>query len=433
MRKEEAGLNFNPGALPQELVVWRSIAEALLIGLLVGAQRESSRREDGEDESRPGLRDFMVIASAGCVCGLQQNAALTAVGGLGILAVLLISKLRSGKGGITSELAGVAVFCLAYVTTSPDFTAGEPMAISIAVIMTLFLEARRRLHKFFRETITELEFADTLRFLALIFVIYPVLPNQAYGPHQFFNPRQVWMFVILVSSVSYLGYFLEKFLGATRGLWVTSVLGGLASTTASTSAFAEDAKEQPERLLEYWKAATLANSIQFPRILILLSVISPPLAQAATAPLVLMTVAGLLLAILIRPSSRTAAGEQRRIEVRNPFSLVPALRFGAVFAAIVFLVKAAQAEFGQSALMVTSLVGGLLDVDAIAVTAGQMANSGAAQTQTAAMAVLISLLANAVFKTGLSWTAGTPAFALRIGFSFVVLLGSGALYLAVAG
>ena len=423
-------MNVPPHVLPDDFVVWRSIGEALLIGLLVGAQRESSRREDGEDESRPGLRDFMVIAAAGCVCGLQQSPALTAVAGLGVLAILLFSKLRAAKGGMTTELAGLAVFCLAYVTASRDFMAGEPMAISIAVVLTLFLEARRRLHKFFRETITEVEFADTLRFLALIFVIYPVLPDRGFGPYQFFNPRQVWMFVILVSSVSYIGYFLEKFLGATRGLWVTSVLGGLASTTAATSAFAEDVKAQPERLLEYWKAATLANSIQFPRILILLAVISPPLARAASLPMLVMMAAGLLLAVLIRPSSKTEAGEQRRIEVRNPFSLGPALRFGAVFAAIVFLVKAASVEFGQGALLLTAAVGGLLDVDAIAVTAGQMTNAGTAETGAAATAVLVALLANAVFKTGLAWTAGTSAFAVRIALSFGVLLGAGGLFLA---
>lgn len=424
-------MDLPPDALPRDLHVWRAVAEALLIGLLVGAQREGSRRDDGEDESRPGLRDFMVIAAAGTVCGLHQTAALTVVAGAGILAILLFSKFRAGRGGMTTELAGIAVFCLCYATTSSGFPAGERTAIPIAVIMTLFLEARRRLHKFFRETITEIEFNDTLRFLALIFVIYPLLPDHAYGPYQFFNPRQVWLFVILVSSVSYAGYFLEKFMGSTRGLWVTSVLGGLASTTVATSAFAEDVRAQPDRLLEYWKAATLANTIQLPRVLILLGVVSPPLARVAAFPLSVMMAAGLLLSWLIRPSSRTEAGEQRRIEVRNPFSLGPALRFGVLFAAIVFLVKVASSAFGQGALLATSAIGGLLDVDAVVVTAGQLTNSAATASSQAALAVLVALLANAVFKTGLAWTAGNAAFALRVGCSFAVLLAAGGLSLVV--
>lgn len=416
----------------QEFSAWKLIAEALLIGLLVGAQRESARREDGEgDESRPGLRDFLVIAATGCVCGMQQRTALTAVAGVAILAILLFAKIRAARGGITTELSGIAVFCLSYVAVSPDFTAGEPVAIGLAVILTLVLEARRRLHKFFRETITEVEFNDTLRFLALIFVIYPVLPDHYYGPYQSLNPKQIWTFVILVSSISYLGYFLEKFLGEARGLSVTGVLGGLASTTAATSAFAEEVREQPSRLAEYWKAATLANSIQFPRILVLLAVISPPLANAVAIPLLVMTASGVLMAVFLRSGTRTAAGEQRRVEVRNPFSLMPALKFGIVFAVIAFLAKSALHVYGEGALLATSAIGGLLDVDAIAVTAGQMANAASVQPEAGSLAVLTALVANAVFKTGLAWTAGTPAFAKRIALSFAVLLGAGGLALAV--
>ncbi len=428
----EGRLFLNDSTAPafQDLVIWEHVAESFLIGLLVGAQRESARREDGEsDESRAGLRDFMFIAATGCVCGLQQQAALTAAAGLAVLAVLLFSKLRAQRGGSTTELAAVAVFCLSYVTASTDFKAGGSVAIAITVILTLFLEARRKLHKFFRETITELEFTDTLRFLALIFVIYPVLPDRSFGPYGSFNPRQIWMFVILVSTVSYLGYFLEKFLGAARGLPVTSVLGGLASTTAATSAFAEQVREEPDRIAEYWKAATLANSIQFPRILILLGVISPALAQVAAFPLLVMAAAGVLLAWMIPAARRTEAGEQRRVQVRNPFSLMPALKFGVLFAGIVLLVKAAAAAYGQGALLMTSAIGGLLDVDAIAVTAGQMANTASVQLDAAAGAVLVALAANALFKTGLAWTAGTPAFALRVALSFAVLLGAGGLAL----
>ena len=79
-------------------------------------------------------------------------------------------------------------------------------------------------------------FAATLAFVGVVVVIYPLLPEGAYGPYAFFEPRQVWKFVILISSISYLGYFLEKFLGEEQGLFYTSVLGGLASTTAATLA-----------------------------------------------------------------------------------------------------------------------------------------------------------------------------------------------------
>ena len=54
-----------PGALT-------SLGLALLIGLIVGVQRESVQREH-----RPGLRDFVLIALGGAVCALLDNVALT--------------------------------------------------------------------------------------------------------------------------------------------------------------------------------------------------------------------------------------------------------------------------------------------------------------------------------------------------------------------
>ena len=129
-----------------------------------------------------------------------------------------------------------------------------------------FLEAKRSLHKLVRETITEVEFNDTLRFLAIIFIVYPILPAGEFGPYQFLAPRKIWAFVILVSSVSYAGYFLQKFLGAKRGLKLAGVLGGLASTTAATASFARSSSDEPENRLLYAQAAVIANAMQFPRL-----------------------------------------------------------------------------------------------------------------------------------------------------------------------
>jgi uncharacterized membrane protein (DUF4010 family) len=93
---------------------------------------------------------------------------------------------------------------------------GAPLSIGATIVVVAFLEAKAWLHKLVRETITEREFNDTLIFLALILVIYPVLPEGQFGPYGFIEPRKIWLFVILVSSISYVGYFLEKFLGTSR-------------------------------------------------------------------------------------------------------------------------------------------------------------------------------------------------------------------------
>ena len=67
-------------ALPGPIVV---IAEALLIGFLIGAQREAS-----QGDGHPGVRDFVLIALIGAICGLLQNPWLTAASLLSVVAML---------------------------------------------------------------------------------------------------------------------------------------------------------------------------------------------------------------------------------------------------------------------------------------------------------------------------------------------------------
>ncbi len=208
-----------PGGLPFPNTV-AHLAAALLIGAIVGAQREATPGD------HPGLRDFLLIALCAGVCGLLANPFLSAAGLLatgGLMGVLHYEQ-REKRSGITTELAGVATFLLALLAATGDLPVGaSPSALATShPDRTAFLEAKQRLQRLLRETITEPEFNATLAFVTVVAVIYPLLPEGAFGPFSFFAPRQVWMFVILISSISYVGYFLKKFLGEERGLVYTS-------------------------------------------------------------------------------------------------------------------------------------------------------------------------------------------------------------------
>ncbi len=331
-----------------------TIAEALLVGFLIGAQREAS-----QGEGHPGVRDFVLISLIGAICGLLQNPWLIAASLVSVTAMLgaFYFQVRP-RAGITTEMAALATYCLGFMVASPDPRFGAPLAIGIAIVVVAFLEAKRSLHKLVRETITEVEFNDTLRFLAIIFIVYPILPAGEFGPYLFLAPRKIWAFVILVSSVSYAGYFFQKFLGPKRGLKLAGVLGGLASTTAATASFARSSSDEPENRLLYAQAAVIANAMQFPRVLLILAVVSPPLARAVLLPLGVMTVAGLSWGLLMGRMSRMEVG-QPSVRLRNPFRLLPALQFGVLFGAILFASKAASAVFGKCGALLDQRAGRL--------------------------------------------------------------------------
>lgn len=387
-----------------------------------------------------GVREFVIIAIVGSLCGMMENNWLTISAVLAIVVFLTTFRLRNSNmegSGFTTDLAILAVFCLAFAGSSDDFEHGQTTAIGLSIILTLFLEAKDKLQRFFRETITSVEFSDTLRFLALIFIIYPLLPSGDMGPYDAFNFQRIWMFVILVSSVSFVGYFFEKFLGQSIGLKLTAVLGGLASTTATTQAFSRDMHEEPEAEDVFWQATTLANAVQFPRILAFLSVVSPKLAVVAVWPLLAAGGVGFLLAALLTLIKKVPKEEDKtkdkagNIELGNPFTLGPALKFGAMLAVIIFLAKASTVNFGTHSLIWTSCLGGMMDVDAIAVTVADLFHTGQVDNRLAITSMLLAALMNAIFKTGIAFTTGSKRFGLKVGLTFVAMFAAAFVVLLV--
>jgi len=285
-----------------------------------------------------------------------------------------------------------------------------------------------------REVISKTELYDTVKFLAIVFIVYPLLPAGEYGPYGFFAPRTIWKFVILVSSVSYVGYFLTRFIGGSRGLLLTGAVGALASTTATTSAFAEGAREFPERWREYAWATILSNAIQFPRVAVIVYVMNASLALDLLRPLLAMFAAGLLVGLwqarVARHSQEDAPATARPL-LKNPFSLWPAVQFGLIFTVILFIARFGAMRFGARGALSSSLVGGLIDVDAITISLANLVAAGDLAPAVGVLAVLLALFANAVFKTGVAFTAGGRRFgwALALAFGAMFAVGFAAAFL----
>lgn len=408
-----------------------SLAGALLVGLLIGGQREAAHRDAAHMDisvgTPPGLRDFLIIALAGGVCGMLGVPWLTAPVLISITALLGLFHFedRLQRRGITTELAGVATFALSYLAASPAPSFAEPVAIGVTLIVVVFLETKKYIETLLRETISVTEFNATLAFVGVVVVIYPLLPAGAYGPYAFFDPRQIWKFVILISSISYVGYFLEKFLGQEKGMFYTSVLGGLASTTAATQLFARESKERPQETIGLWRAFIIANTVQFPRTLLIIVAVSPDLARVCVWPLAAMLTCGVLLAGILHwwPHKRVEAVPMTS---GNPFRIVPALKFGAMFAAVVFLSKWAAATLGTGAFYWTSLLGGLVDVSTVIAPAAELLKNNSMTLATAEIAVLLALAANAVQKILVAASSGTREFAVRVTAVFALWAAVGA-------
>jgi len=395
---------------------WVAMAESLLIGLIVGIERESDK-----EERHAGLRDFVNIGLAGGLCGLLGQPWLTAGALAALTAMLVIFRLQTPqRTGITTELAAVVTFLLCVLASTRGLAFGAPLAIALTVVLALFLDAREPLRRLARETLTDQEYWDTLRFLAVIFVILPILPDGDMGPFGGFNPYRTWIFIILISGINFLGYFFQKFLGPRRSLVLTAVAGGIGSSTASTLAFARQCAAEPARTREWSFAAIISNVILQVRVAAILWLAGGPLFAASLPALSLMTLAGAVAAWYMRPQERPES-PLPVLKLGNPLRLTVAIQFGLLFAAVRFLARAAAALYGNAGALVSSAIGGSADVDAIVFSLAGLLKESRIGAALAVWGLLLALGSNAILKSALAWSAGGPKFARPLIGSFLTM------------
>ena len=398
-----------------DLVTLKLLGEALALGLLVGVERYRGR-EPGEKKSA-GVRTFAIFCLLGALCGIFATTALTAVTFAAVAALVLVGYYRSPSDslGLTTELAALLVFWIGYLLSTH-----ETAAISLGIVLTIFLASKRTLHHFVREQISEAEFEATLKFLAVVMVIYPILPDLEMGPYGFFNPRQIWGLVILVSTISYVGYFLIRWFGKRRGLMLGSLAGGIVSTTAVTMSLAERARAAPEASRLMGAVAVLANAVQGPRLLLLLWVVNPGFARSLAVPLLGMAVLGFAGSWLLIRS--TDSNSEIDFPLQNPYSFKPALKFGLFFVAILLLVEAAGHWLGDRGVLIASGIAGAGSTSAVALSVSELLEQGSLAPVVAAGSIIVAISTNALFKWVLAWVNGTRQMAFWLGGGLLTMV-----------
>ena len=101
-----------------------------------------------------------------------------------------------------------------------------------------------------------------------------------------------------------------------------------------------------------------------------------------------------------------------------------AIKFGLIYAAVAFLVKAATGLGLQKGLLPLSFVSGLTDMDAIALMMANSRNDASVAPTLAAQCVIMAAVGNSALKGGFALALGSPALrrqvALVLGLTIVV-------------
>lgn len=224
---------------------------ALGIGILVGLQREYA--EYSVDKNRAdmfaGVRTFALLGLLGCSAAYLADITasiwllivISLVVGTLITVAYLIIAWRSQEVGLTTEVAAILTLLTGALAYWDQITMAAAIGVATTVLLALKFELRTLVTQITREDIYA-----TLRFAVITVIILPILPDQGLGPAPFdvLNPYKIWLMVVLISGISFLGYVLNKLVGARQGIGLTGLLGGLTSSTAVTMSFSQRSQTQ---------------------------------------------------------------------------------------------------------------------------------------------------------------------------------------------
>ncbi|WP_203343244.1 MgtC/SapB family protein [Vibrio diabolicus] len=396
-----------------EHLIWNLLI-ALLLGAIVGTQRGWVMRNSVEGSRVAGIRTFSLVGLLGGLVGILASIYTPLLIGFALIALVIltciafvIQQKKSGDVSITGVVSIMVVFVLGNLAVSGEAV----LAAAAAVITAVVLDNKRELHQALQK-LQEYELDAALRLLLISIVMLPLLPNQSYGPWNALNPYEIWWMVVLIASISFVGYFAIKIGGAKRGILFTSVFAGLSSSTALTLQFSHLSREQASISPLLASGILLSCGTMFPRLLIVLPVINPQLVKLLWPIVMAMMVALYIPAWWIWRRSEVEQIEQSNKQT-NPLALQSALFFGLVLAVIMLLAHALSDWFGNAGVLILSALSGITDVDAISLTLGRQSTQTLSVT-TAALGILIAASVNTIVKMGMVIAIGDKKLWRRI-------------------
>lgn len=386
---------------------------ALLIGVLIGMQREYAYGASKGKGLFAGARTFALMGLYGATAALLADlflSYLVFVGlfialGVMIIVAYFVTATERDEIGLTSEVAAFLTILIGGVC----YYHSVEFAAALGVVTTVLLAVKWELKQFVK-VITQEDVFATLQFAVITAIILPVLPNKVFGPAPLnvLNPYQVWKMVIFISGINFLGYILIKVVGPKKGLALSGLLGGLASSTATTLSFSQRSLEQ-DNLDKPFAVAIIAGwVIMFFRMIIEVAVVNSRLLPDVWPVLAAMGCVGLAYAIYLY-FSQTAIDEEE-LSLSNPFELGPAIKFGLIYALVLLLSKAAKVYIGDQGLYITSFLAGLADVDAITLSIADLTRvGGGTPLSTGKIAIVLAAISNTASKGVLVFSLGSKA------------------------
>lgn len=370
------------------------VGVAIAIGGLIGLEREKEPRKFA------GVRTLALLSGAGPVMVAVSDLAeyplviavyLSLAAGISLTIAYIRFSIQGDEVGFTTS---VAVFLVALLGVLVGY--GRLFeATSIAIVAAFLLAEKQRMLTYI-DRLTYEELSDSVKLGALVFILYPILPTEPVDPFGIVNLREVLVFAIFVLMIQFAAYVSMRQFGGSKGLQVTGLLAGGVNSFATAGVMARLAHRSPDATDSASSALLLATGSMIVRNVGIATVLAFAIFWALWMPTVAMTGLAIVIAYLLWSQGMT--NESFDIDLESPFSFMAAIKFSVVYVSIVVASVVAQELFGETGLLATSFLGGLVSSAAVSVSAATVYNDGSVALEPAAGMVLLGILASLTSK-----------------------------------
>jgi uncharacterized membrane protein (DUF4010 family) len=397
------------------------ISLVLALSFIIGLEREEHKQHDAT-YAFGGIRTFPLLGLVSYALALISppglwpwTLGLLVVGGL--MVVSYVHKVGvSETAGMTSELSALGTYLIGALVHAEHFW----LAGAIGVLSLLLLELKEGLEGLAKR-VPPGEIRSAAKFLLLTVVILPIVPDRELTRFQI-NPFKTWLVVVAVSGVSYASYLIQKTVKTRGGVFVSALLGGIYSSTATTIVLAKQSKDKATANL-FAGSILAASGMMYARLAILLLLFNPSLALKLAPNFAVLAVLGGVVGWTV--SRRTGARAERHLpEETNPLQLKTAFLFALVFVTILVVTNFARSHLGSLGLYSLAVIMGAADVDPFIVGLAQ--SSSAAPLKTTASAILMAASSNNLAKAVYAYyfadrLTGRRTCPLLVGFAILGL------------
>ncbi len=414
------------GIDPLSFVFLQKIILSLMIGILIGIEREHWR---ADKKIFAGVRTFAITCVTGTLAtilvdyiGVWILVVTTLLAVFSSAALIYVVNILKGKSGLTTSIALFCTYLLGIVVAQGLYL----VAIVTALILTFILIEKKPLHSF-AEHLSESDINSAIKFLAVAFVLYPIMPEEPiYG---ILRLKSAILIVVLVSFISFVSYISLKKMGPKGGIPYSGLFGGFISSEATVAALSGLSKKRP----------ILKDSIHIGSMLAVVSMIisntiialiADPTAKTASLMAPPFLVMGIIAITVVALKWKNTLNLEESIDIGSPFALGPAFKFGAVFTILLVIANFANEYGGTGGAYVTAL-GGIVSSSAVTASVAALAFSGNLSTQTAAETAILAGLISTLSKTFYIKITGSPELFKTSFLSFIAIVVAGSIALII--